>query len=50
MSKKLIKMTNMKIKEVSRCADVWQIKLFADKIKDKYRLETISSQCLIDFL
>ena len=43
-------MTNIKTKGISRCADCLVIKLLVDKIKDKYELETIVSQFLIDFL
>ena len=43
-------MINTKIKGISRYADCLVIKLFVDKIKNKYELETIVSQFLIDFL
>ena len=48
--KNIIMMTNIKTKGISRCADCLVIKLLVDKIKDKYVLETIVSQFLIDFL
>ena len=46
--KKLVMITNIKIKGTSRCAECLAIKLFSDKITDKYELETIVSQFLID--
>ena len=49
-SKKLIMMTDINIKGISRCADCLAIKLFVDKIKEKNELEVIVSQFLIDFL
>ena len=44
--------TNIKIKvsRVSRCADCLAIKSFVDKIKDKYELETIINQLLLDWI
>ena len=48
--KKLVMMTNIKIKGISRCADCLAHKSFFDKIKDKDELEVIVSQFLIDFL
>ena len=48
--KNIIMMINTKIKGISRYADCLVIKLFVDKIKNKYELETIVSQFLIDFL
>ena len=47
-TKKLIMRTNIKIKRVSRCADCLAIKSVVDKIKDKYELETIVAQFLLD--
>ena len=47
-SKKLIMMTNKKIKEKSRCAICMADKSFYDKIKQKSKLEIIVSQFLID--
>ena len=46
--KKLIMMTNIKIKGISRCADCLAHKPFLDEIKDKDELEIIVSQFLID--
>ena len=45
-------MTNIKIKlsRVPRCADCLAIKWFIDKIKDKYELETIINQLLLDWI
>ena len=48
MSKKLIIMTKIKIKGISRNADCLAHKSFLDKIKDKDELEAIVSQFLID--
>ena len=45
--KKLVTMTNINIKGISRCADCLAIKLFFDKIKGKYELETIVTQFLL---
>ena len=50
MLKKLVMMTNIKIKGISRCADCLAHKPFSDKIKDINELEVIVSQFLIDFL
>ena len=46
--KKLIMMTKIKIKGLSRCADCLTHKSILDKIKDKDELEIILSQFLID--
>ena len=46
MSKKLVIMTNKKIKVKWRCADSMSIKSFFDKIKHKDELEIIVSQFL----
>ena len=46
--KKLIMMTNIKIKEISRCADCLAHNFFLDKIKDKDDLEVNVSQFFID--
>ena len=48
MSKNLIRITNIKIKGKSRCADCLANKSFFDKIKDNDELEIIVSQFLID--
>ena len=48
--KKLVIMTNIKIKGISRYADCLANKSFFDKIKDKDELELIESQFLIDLL
>ena len=50
MSKNLIRITNIKIKGKSRCADCLANKSFFDKIKDKDELEIIVSQFLIDWI
>ena len=44
--------TNIKIKvsRVSRCADCLAVKSFVDKIKDKYELETIINQLLLEWI
>ena len=44
----MIEITKIEIKGVSRCADFLRIKSFVDKIKDKYELETIVTQFLLD--
>ena len=46
LSKNLIRITNIKIKGKSRCADCLANKSFFDKIKDKDELEIIVSQFL----
>ena len=46
--KKLIMMTSIKIKGISRCADCLAHKSFLDKTKDKDELEIVMSQLLID--
>ena len=48
--KKLIMMTNIKIKGTSRCANGLAIKSFVDKVKENDELEVTASQFLIDFL
>ena len=48
--KKLVMMTNIKIKGISRYADCLVNKLLFDKIKDKDELELTVSQFLIDLL
>ena len=40
--------TNIRIKGVSRCAKCLPVELFVDKITDKYVLEIIVNQFLID--
>ena len=50
MFKKLIMMSNIKIKGISRCADCLALKSFVDKIKEKDELEVIVSQFLTDFV
>ena len=45
--KKLVMMTNINIKGISRCAECLAIKSFSDKITDKYELETIVYQLLL---
>ena len=46
--KKLVMMTNTKVKGISRCATFSANKTFFDKIKDKDELEVIVSPFLID--
>ena len=46
--KKLIMMTNIKIKGVTRCSECLAFKLFVDKIKNNDQLEVIVSQFLLD--
>ena len=46
--KKLVILTNKKIKEKPRCADCTAIRLFSDKTTDKYELKIIVPQFLID--
>ena len=46
--KKLVMLTNKKVKGKSRCIDCMAIRSFFDEIKDKYGLETIISQFLTD--
>ena len=48
MSKKLIMITNIKIKEVPRCAKCSTIKSSFDKITDKDELETIATHFFLD--
>ena len=48
--KKLIMMTNIKIKGISKSADCLAIKSFVDNIKEKDELQVVVSQFLIDFL
>ena len=48
--KKLIMMTNIKIKGISKSADCLAIKSFVDNIKEKDELQVAVSQFLIDFL
>ena len=48
--KKLIMITNIKIKWVSRCAKSLAIKSFFDKITDTNELETIVTQFLLDWI
>ena len=48
VQKKLVMLPNKKLKGKSRCADCMAIRTFFDKIKDKYELESIVSQFLID--
>ena len=46
--KKLVMLTNKKLKVKSRCADCMAIKSFFDEIKGKDELEIIVPQFLID--
>ena len=46
--KKLIMMTNIKIKGVTRCPECLAVKSFVDKIKYNDQLEVIVSQFLLD--
>ena len=46
MSKKIIMITNIKIKGVSKRSKCLAVKSFVDKIKDKHELETIVTQFL----
>ena len=46
--KRLIMMTNVKIKGISSCADFLASKTFVDKIKHKDELKVIVTQFLID--
>ena len=48
MFKKIVMITNIKIKGVSRYADCLPVKSFVDKIRDKDELEVIAAQFLID--
>ena len=48
MFKKIVMITNIKIKGVSRYADCLPVKSFVDKIRDKNELEVIATQFLID--
>ena len=48
--KKLIMMTNIKVKGISRCGRCLANKTFFDKTKDKDELEVIVSQFLIDWI
>ena len=48
VQKKLVKITNIKIKGTSRCADCLAHKSFVDKTKDKDELEVIATQFLLD--
>ena len=48
MFKKIVMITNIKIKGVSRYADCLPVKSFVDKIRDKDELEVIATQFLID--
>ena len=48
MFKKIVMITNIKIKGVSRYADCLSVKSFVDKIRDKDELEVIATQFLID--
>ena len=45
---KLIMMTNVKIKGISRYADCLPSKMFVDKIKHKDKLRIVVTQFLID--
>ena len=47
MSKKLVMITDISIKETSSCAECLAIKSFSDKMKDKDELETIVTQFLL---
>ena len=49
VQKKLVKLTNKKVKGKSRCVKCLTIRSFSDKIKDKYELEVVS-QLLIDWI
>ena len=52
VQKKLVKITNIKIKGTSRCADCLAHKSFVDELeviaKDKDELEVIATQFLLD--
>ena len=48
MFKKIVMITNIKIKGVSRYADCLPVKSFVDKIRDKDELEVIATEFLID--
>ena len=48
--KKLVMLTNKKLKGKSRRVDCMAIRSLFDKIKDKDEVEVVVSQCLIDFL
>ena len=46
--RKLVMLMKKKLKEKSRCADCMAIRSFFDKMRDKYELQIIASQVLID--
>ena len=48
MFKKIVMITNIKNKGVSRYADCLPVKSFVDKIRGKDELEVIATQFLID--
>ena len=46
--KKLVIMTNKKIKGKSKCDGCMAVRSFSDKVENKYGLETVVFQFLID--